>query len=122
VSTQHTPGPWRIHEATESPQIGVVANLGEKPWTYASAWVSRGNKIIAETTMQCGAVGGFPRVQVYEEMMSNARLIAAAPELLAACEALLRLYGPDGDFASNATKTYDAARAAIAKATMEVRR
>lgn len=53
------------------------------------------------------------------EAMANAALIAAAPDLLAACEALLRHFDmtrPGGGILTAEREMADAARAAIAKA------
>ena len=97
METKHTPGPWAYHN-TPTPFIHVAA-------------------------------GGLPICQIYTstahgqsmgEQFANARLIAAAPELLAALQevtmvldALLNVRGnePDQDSISGR------ARAAIAKAT-----
>lgn len=60
MSAQHTPGPWFS--------------------AHSGVWVARdwGNQLIA----QCGMKG------MEAEMPGNARLIAAAPELLAALEVI----------------------------------
>ena len=56
-----------------------------------------------------------------DENEANARLIAAAPELLAACQSLMRAEGMqrgdrDGCTMGEISQAIDAARAAIAKA------
>lgn len=82
----HTPGPWEIAEQSEShDMIQIETSDG-----YAVADVRNRN--------------GFP------QNLANARLIAAAPDLLAALIGVVRVAG-------RATVEFDAARAAIAKAT-----
>ena len=84
---RHTPGPWAVNP---------TGDIG--PW-----YVGTQDEGIADCDLGfCGA----------EEFEANARLIAAAPDLLEACERLMRDY-PDK---SNST-AIEAIRAAIAKAT-----
>ena len=62
---KHTPGPWNV--------------VLEDQRDYIGHYIDDGNKTIAETV--CAEAG-----TVSEEEAANARLIAAAPELLAALE------------------------------------
>jgi len=78
----HTPGPWTV----ESDGTTLVMD----------------GQIVATAIAPDGA-----RI---DEQRANARLIAAAPDLLVALQAVLRV-------ADRATVEFDAARAAIAKAT-----
>ena len=92
TQTQHTPGPWKT-------------STGENLEGVEHRWISNGDRFIADL----GKVGG----QVDSE--SNARLIASAPELLAALEkaaAWLSLSIRIDD-----REQADEARVAIAKAT-----
>ena len=82
----HTPGPWQAKEFTRHAQTTVISADGI---------------VIAETT-------GFGRLA--DDCIADARLIAAAPELLEALKCVVRV-------ADRATDEFDAARAAIAKAT-----
>lgn len=89
--SKHTPGPWHVE-------------LG--------GFVYSKTKKVADV----GLNGGYfaSRISAEPERTANARLIAAAPELLEALEALLadhEKYCEHGSFESA-----DAARAAIAKA------
>ncbi|AYJ87634.1 hypothetical protein D3Y57_19045 [Sphingomonas paeninsulae] len=94
MSAQHTPGPWRVDDYHDGFEIvGNVARatrFGKKgEWTVASI----------EMDMPDGAE------------TANAHLIAAAPDLLAALEALV------SSFETHRPKLlWDNARAAIAKA------
>jgi hypothetical protein len=100
MSKKHTPGPWKIIKGAKDFGSG-----------YAIKAIPR---------------GGYPYfiAEIYdtssEENLANARLIAAAPALLAACEAALTVLAPfewtdlpDG-YAVKAT--VDMLRAAIAQA------
>ena len=97
IETHHTPGPWKVYKE-------LTSRSGE--WLIAMDAGDKGRGIaIAETRVATG------------DELANARLIAAAPELLEALQRLsaqcerLRLPGqPETD----AEKT---ARAVIAKAT-----
>ncbi len=91
---EHTPGPWDLRRI--SPQLG-----GEPIFL-----------ISAESTL-------FLRVQacadgfVFGQNEANAYLIAAAPDLLAACVAMLAAH--DGDI-EQLVAAHDAMKAAVAKA------
>lgn len=72
--SEHTPGPWIVHEGYEiDVRSANPADLAEAPIYYC----------IAEN------IGGHVRgknFDDYREVHANARLIAAAPDLLAALE------------------------------------
>jgi hypothetical protein len=91
TNAQHTPGPWEL-VSTVSPQtlnlFGAAANHEYHIGTFLS-----GSRKDLET------------------FKANARLIAAAPDLLTACEVLINTL-----MHKAAPKEIDLARAAIAKA------
>jgi hypothetical protein len=88
MSTKHTPGPWEVRNEGSSRWIDIVqANTGE-PWPLPFA-----------------ACKHF-------DQEANARLIAAAPDLLEALVDLVAFYPLD-----SADANVTSARAAIAKAT-----
>lgn len=87
--SKHTPGPWEIAEFGRNHTILI----------YGPDEI-----LVADC-------GGILR-RSHEEMESNARLIAAAPDLLAALEDVVRVADRD-------TVIFDVARAAIAKAKGE---
>ena len=89
-ATAHTEGPWHVAEDDANGQAVVSSQHTE----IATCW------------HHC--VGS-----IEQQMRSNALLIAAAPDLLAACVALL----DDGHSFESEGMARDAARAAIAKAT-----
>ena len=66
--SEHTPGPWEL--AWEDGKHGVIGQ-------------TTGGKLVA-------IVGNNPDDGRNDERKANARLIAAAPDLLAACEAVLK--------------------------------
>lgn len=97
MSAGHTPGPWKLTETTHE-------------------------KIISSWDIQAGEhqINVFPYKRIYsddgaksglvidKQKMADARLIAAAPELLEALKGVVKV-------ADRATVEFDAARAAINK-------
>ena len=102
--SKHTPGPWLIEaQNCHSGDIATVHNTDEKWVTiYAPHWM--------ETGMD------------EKEQSANARLIAAAPDLLEALKKISaienKMYGADWEEIEEAR---DIADAAIAKATGETK-
>ena len=94
----HTPGPW-TDKAIDESQWGVYDSRG---WSVAQAHQI---KVLSADIKQA-------------ERTANARLIAAAPDLLAALERLVRQHGSDG-IEYSGDHPVAVARAAIAKATGE---
>jgi hypothetical protein len=86
---KHTPGPWVLDET--SPTSRRI---------YANEVDRRNEQILATVSAH----------QWYEEGLANARLIAAAPDLLAACEKLAAI-----EDVQDVNDARDMARAAIAK-------
>ena len=99
----YTPGPWMIdHEQGDMPFI--VAEQGKK-WRKPVI-CSLYENVTPEDSVTLG-----PWLQANDNAGANARLIAAAPELLAACIEVAQGY---------TTRGSEMARAAIAKATGEL--
>ena len=74
MSAQHTPGPWTQHSQDKSKIIATgVFNKDGSVIQVGSAW---------------GPAGRWGEVK--EEHFANARLIAAAPELLEAAKVILK--------------------------------
>ena len=102
MNATHTPGPWQCEPVTDS------------------------NPEWLDTPLVRGRFDIFP-VPHDDCADANARLIAAAPELLAATERLLKLWeaqavvgaSPDADAWRAIARDCDKARAAIAKARGE---
>ncbi len=88
----HTPGEWEVDETVATGAYGV--------------W--RGSDQICSVLTESFLVTDGPENRA--ERDANARLIAAAPDLLEALRGVVRV-------ADRATDEFDAARAAIAKAT-----
>jgi hypothetical protein len=91
--TMHTPGPWR--------SLIIAPNNMDSGTTMVATPNGSGLAI------DCADSG-----LTFAESAANARLIAAAPDLLEALKGVLRV-------ADRATDEFDAARAAIAKAAPE---
>jgi hypothetical protein len=93
MSTQHTPGPWETdHKDHDSPYQNIKINAGFK--TVCTIWIDDAPEHIFNS-----------------EQEANARLIAAAPDLLEALHGLLLF--------PNNPRENNKARAAIAKATTD---
>ena len=105
TKNKHTPAPWRTWES--GPAHFVVAE-NEQIVAITSRFGSKGGEDVTMTTR-------------LSEAEANARLISAAPELLAALEATaskLMEYRQTG-YTTGWDKPLSDARAAIAKATGE---
>ena len=83
----HTPGPWCIHRAYANAQTMQVTDDNGESWEFTHTYIAQGDKIIAQAQHQSKS-HGWPAVQNVDEMWANARLIAAAPDLLTALESL----------------------------------
>lgn len=102
--SKHTPGPWKVIVRRES--VGVC---GPGIWIH-----SDGHRTVVDT----GAMQTWPIAE------PDRRLIAAAPCLLSACEALIAADHPD-HFAARMSDSemaaIEAIKSAIAKATGDKR-
>jgi hypothetical protein len=72
MELKHTPGPWKLKDWTSYDQQGVIEAYGEQV-------VDANDHMVSSATIEGASEG--------EE--ANARLIAAAPELLSACLAVM---------------------------------
>jgi hypothetical protein len=76
AEAKHTPGPWLFE-----PHNGYGAKDPDgEPWPFGYISTAHPSPIFELST---------PLVFPHEELVANARLIAAAPDLLAACQAVL---------------------------------
>ena len=112
MTDKHTPGPWGLwseegHDKHGHPLISVCRNSqGPLPSGWLSVQPDGEHVCIAEA-----------RGKDDETALANARLIAAAPDLLAACKEAIRLHNYTGDDATDFAACVDGLlAAAIAKA------
>lgn len=103
VDTKHTPGPWATDEAEhDQTHLPVKIKAGER--TICTVWID-----------------DAPVRDFNAEQHANAKLIAAAPELLEACGLFVNYDSSDSDDGVLMMLNYEKARtaifAAIAKAT-----
>lgn len=101
--SKHTPGPWEIDHDTRPAEICCVHGLpphGEQNQTFAYVR---------------GALGYWDADE--NENLANIRLIAAAPDLLAALQEMVERFGSRTDNLFSQRSACDDARAAIVKAT-----
>ena len=107
MERKHTPGPWTLAMHSEGDETLDVIVDGSECFEHGitrAIWIA-----------QCDAacLAGEPGMNE-----ANAWLIAAAPDLLAACEAVLAVMtGPEYGGAPGTIEAARLARAAIAKAT-----
>lgn len=113
--SEHTPGPWTfdgeegiVKEGVVTPYHGIVTTEQR----IAAIYVANDFDFPSSEAEE----------DFQEEAIANARLIAAAPDLLAACKTALRYltvqipYSPSEQGDSDFVPTVQALRAAIAKA------
>jgi hypothetical protein len=114
TQTEHTPSPWNVEECHNIDGSKFLTINGQGPH---GAWLA---------DIQAGLINGHP-ADVTEKHLANARLMAAAPELLEALRNLLATAefvdaGNKRDGAERygfAKSLFEQSRAAIAKATTE---
>ena len=91
----HTSGPWCIHRAYANAQtLTVTDDNGD--WDFTHTYIGQGERIIAQVQHR-SKDSGWPSVCSVDEMWSNARLIAAAPEMLEALRNLTHPMASDED-------------------------
>lgn len=78
----YTPGPWTVDDNTQTAEVAKAAYLGEK---WAQLLMEQGPyRIESRSVTVCGDVSG-----IGSQAEANARLIAAAPDLLEAAKRLI---------------------------------
>jgi hypothetical protein len=111
--TEHTPGPWIYHGSVH--EIGTTYRESDRLWAgsvspYQSSRPYRG------TICHIQSCDHIPNGISRDEARANARLIAAAPDMLDALRRCLNyIESTEGEFGIQ-MESGDIARAAIAKA------
>ena len=105
VSSKHTPGPWGVDRGKESK--GVI-------------FIFAGSTDLAVLYRQDVAIM-LGRKSASEDIVADARLMAAAPDLLAAIEQYFAICADSdfSDYLAQSNAADDALRAAVAKAKGE---
>ena len=106
---KHTPAPWKIHRWRSSQSSGVTSNgLKNGIWNFEDDAAENIFRIVAGTEHlgKSNTMGSFEGCHIADlsikwdgedEAEANARLIAAAPELLTACQLARQLLTEYGD-------------------------
>jgi hypothetical protein len=102
--TTHTPGPWPLE--TVRTQVGICHKIGTFP--------SRGARKVTYACVYDDGLGS--QIHPNPELLANARLIAAAPDLLDALRAFCGDHEATGFFCAGLNVAYQHAMAVIAKA------
>jgi hypothetical protein len=114
VMNDHTPGPWSVHEHMGGDHVTDCL----PSFTAHTVYIGAGGVLIGQVEAYMYEPGykadGYPRIADFDVNRANARLIAAAPELLQALRALM---ARDLEHRLNGFPEVEAARAAIARAT-----
>lgn len=111
----YTPGPWNLHRHYSGERLAVKAEDGSEMFAYWRLYVGPGDGIVAQIDGDTTGTGWW-NPDNGEEVMANAKLIAAAPELV---EALKELCQMDWRAEDN-PDTWAKARAALEKAGVEL--
>ena len=116
METKHTPGPWTASgNGTISGGKYNTTQIADTGWCF---WTNRLHELMQETTCP-DDVQNFLRKNIVTSK-SNAKLIAAAPELLAACQELIaELDNRESQYGYPDTGGMILARMAISKAGAE---
>ena len=99
--SKHSPGPWTIGKVSHAEQHVDIDSLNHDPFVGCDEWRAMARTYGTEGEEEIGSI----------VMLANARLIAAAPELLEALKVLVENGGIGPE------QMFHDARAAIAKAT-----
>lgn len=110
---KHTPGPWTIGDWNDSIGGVVYRNIFGRGRRVSGVGVY-GHKLDGSIAGRKKKDGGFTKTVPKDECDANAHLIAAAPELLEACEQAIDVFSPAATEVSNAD--YQAVLHAIADA------
>lgn len=111
MSNKHTPGPWEVLNSTS-----VFSALGADSGDGTAADHNDGWSI-CDCSVGVTCVGGDYVELGFAVQKANARLIAAAPDLLSSLKGLLAAYEDPGNTGSTHDDKVQAARDAISKAT-----
>ena len=95
---KHTQGEWGLHQYYGEGTVDRVPPR-DGGWEYLHIPIAAGDKIICEAKANTSTNGGWPHVTDWDECRANARLMIAAPRMLAALRAVLSRYAGDMSFA-----------------------
>lgn len=120
--SEHTPGPWTIKHRViaHDGKGGYAVGWGDDPQSFEALRPPGGVPIGREHTLLIGPEdwGSWPSIAFVEgateRQWRDARLIAAAPDLLAVVKRVIGLDGHDADTPLNCCEVGDVVHAAVA--------
>lgn len=116
MEAKHTPGPWKWGCTDDGHEIRMGTALASFGTWESQHLIEYNHEIFQDEDEDDGDPS--PETRQYKEAEANARLIAAAPELLAACQAFLELFRKSDMFPEDECHDlYNVMEDAIAKAT-----
>lgn len=113
--SEWTPGPWSVeYDERESGHVIRMGEAIETPWSFPSEQIIRYDHTISPDDDD--------EQEQFATADANAHLIAAAPDLYEALEAVLRDVGAEKDFGfQDVDDIYTKARAALTRARGEAK-
>jgi hypothetical protein len=118
----YTPGPWNLHRTYSNKKHVIRHEDGSENFSYWRLCVGPGDGIVAQIDGDT-TVTGWWCPDNGAEVEANARLIAAAPEMVEALAEAVRQYGEGGgpwNVPSDPGGWLEMARAALEKAGVEL--
>ena len=118
--SKHTAGPWSFHPHMGCNPSGDGYVTECESFDAHTVYIGAGETLLASVEAYAHKDDtpdtGYQRVTDFDENRANARLIAAAPELLDVLRKLVRLEADGRAERESSIEYWEAARAAIAKA------
>lgn len=114
MKTQHTPGPWKIHKSIKDAAANIMY---DKLQIYARTSDGLDSIFIVSLKLPFEGINDADCARAIERYQANARLIAAAPELLDILNAMIRMFDRELSEETAGFRIISKAKEVIKKAT-----